>query len=380
MQSATPTNKQSRQGAQGEDKQKWCEICRNKTHSTSDCRKLRKVKEVLNKSDNSEDHHFAFSVNQKSGQINNSVNLTKLLVDSGATVHIVNDKSKFRRFRENFKPSDHVIELADGSRNRNLALGQGDVEMDILNSDGNRCSLTLENALYVPSFSQNIFSVTATTEKGATIIFSENSGKLFPKVKDSSNAQFVEIHKEGKLYYINSVQHSTKISRTLKQWHEALGHCNTQDILKLQGKVEGMVITNKTDKFQCEVCPQGKMTDFRSRVPDNSVSAPFELVHIDLSGPIDPISIDGLRYALVCFDSFSNLACVYFLKHKVDACDAFKQYIADISPYGTTKSVRSDQGEEFISEKFVSMLIQNKICHERSAPYSQHQNGKAERA
>ena len=71
---------------------------------------------------------------------------------------------------------------------------------------------------------------------------------------------------------------------------------------------------------------------------------------------------------------------MYFLKHKDDACDAFKQYIADISPYGTIKSVRSDQGGEFISEKFVSMLIQNKICHERSAPYSQHQNGKAERA
>ncbi|KAK3765685.1 hypothetical protein RRG08_026161 [Elysia crispata] len=118
----------------------------------------------------------------------------------------------------------HVIELADGSRNRNLALGQGDVEMDILNSDGNRCSITFENALYVPSFSHKIFSVTAATEKGATIIFSENLGKLFPKVKDSSNAQFVEIHKEGKLYYINSVQHSTKVSRTLKQWHEALGH------------------------------------------------------------------------------------------------------------------------------------------------------------
>ena len=69
---------------------------------------------------------------------------------------------------------------------------------------------------------------------------------------------------------------------------------------------------------------------------------------------------------------------MYFLKHK--ACDAFKQYIADISPYGTIKSVRSDQGVEFISEKFVLMLIQNKICHERGAPYSEHQNGKAERA
>ena len=141
-----------------------------------------------------------------------------------------------------------------------------------------------------------------------------------------------------------------------------------------------MVITNKTDNFQCDVCPQGKMTDSRSRVPDSSDNAPFELVHIDLAGPIDPESIDGHKYALNCVHRFSGLICVYFMKQKSDACDAFKQYIADIAPYGTIKSVRSDQGGEFISEKFVSMLIQNKIRHERSAPYSQHQNGKTERA
>ena len=141
-----------------------------------------------------------------------------------------------------------------------------------------------------------------------------------------------------------------------------------------------MVITNKTDNFQCDVCLQGKMTDSRSRVPDNSANAPFELVHIDLAGPIDPEGIDGHKYALNCVDSFTGLICVYFLKQKSDACDAFKQYIADMALYGTIKSVRSDQGGEFISEKFVSMLIQNKIRHERKAPYSQHQNGKAERA
>ena len=54
--------------------------------------------------------------------------------------------------------------------------------------------------------------------------------------------------------------------------------------------------------------------------------------------------------------------------------------LTDIAPYGTIKSVRSDQGGEFISEKRASILIQNKIRYERSAPYSQHQNGKAERA
>ena len=294
----TPTNSQTRQGAQGKVfvnyKQKWCEICENKTHSTSDCRKLsklRQVREIPDKSEDSEEHYYSFCLDQKSDQVDSfdNSNLTKLLVDSGASVHIVNDKTKFKNFTKDFNSSAHVIELADGSRNRSLALGQGDAEMNVLNSEGQLCSIILENALYVPSFAQNIFSVPAATGKGATIVFAENSAKLIQK----DNSPSIDIHKERKLYFINSVQHSTKVSRTLKQWHEVLGHCNIQDLLKLQEKVEGMVITNKTDNFQCDVCPQGKMADSRSRVPDNSANAPFELVHIDLAGPIDPESIDG---------------------------------------------------------------------------------------
>ena len=134
----------------------------------------------------------------------------------------MNDKTKFKNFTKDFNSSAHVIELADGSRNRSLALGQGDAEMNVLNSEGQLCSVILENALYVPSFAQNIFSVPAATGKGAIILFAENSVKLFPK----DNSPSIDIHKEGKLYFINSVQHSTKVSRTLKQWHEILGHCN----------------------------------------------------------------------------------------------------------------------------------------------------------
>ena len=75
--------------------------------------------------------------------------------------------------------------------------------------------------------------------KGETAVFAENSAKLFPKDGSAS----IDTHKEVKLYFINSVPDSTKVSRTLKQWHEVLGHCNIQDLLKLEEKVEGMVIT-----------------------------------------------------------------------------------------------------------------------------------------
>ena len=42
--------------------------------------------------------------------------------------------------------------------------------------------------------------------------------------------------------------------------------------------------------------------------------------------------------------------------------------------------MRSDNGSEFISKEFEALLVSHGICHEKSAPYSPHQNGTAERS
>ena len=58
---------------------------------------------------------------------------------------------------------------------------------------------------------------------------------------------------------------------------------------------------------------------------------------------------------------------------------ATEQFLADCAPYGKVKTIRSDNGTEFTSEDFSSPLRKNNIKHERSAPYSPHQNETAER-
>ena len=71
---------------------------------------------------------------------------------------------------------------------------------------------------------------------------------------------------------------------------------------------------------------------------------------------------------------------VYFLKNKSGAVRAAEQSLADTAPYGTVKRLRSDNGGEYISEEFKSLLLKNHIKHEFSARYLPHQNGTAERA
>ncbi|KAJ8021025.1 hypothetical protein HOLleu_40779 [Holothuria leucospilota] len=64
--------------------------------------------------------------------VNSSDNVTgargrpgTLLVDCGATSHIVTDITKFVSFDESFCPEEHYMELADGTREKNTAKKRG---------------------------------------------------------------------------------------------------------------------------------------------------------------------------------------------------------------------------------------------------------------
>ena len=106
----------------------------------------------------------------------------------------------------------------------------------------------------------------------------------------------------------------------------------------------------------------------------------MELVHCDLAGPITPTEKDNFKYAICFVDDFSGIFCVYLLKNKSDTFRATEKFLADMSPYGKIKRFRCDNGSEFTSENFRSLLIENHIKQEFSAPYSPHQNGTAERS
>lgn len=67
------------------------------------------------------------------------------------------------------------------------------------------------------------------------------------------------------------------------------------------------------------------------------------------------------------------------MKNKSDTVAATEKCLADTAPYGEVTCIKSDNGGEFISKEFKSLLEKHKIKHEMSAPHSLHQNGTAER-
>ena len=99
--------------------------------------------------------------------------------------------------------------------------------------DTYRCSL--KNALYIPTFKQNIFSVQVATKNGAHINSEyDNCQLIYP------DGVVFNITQSGCLYYLKNIISSRNTSFGLHTWHKILGHCNESDIQELPN--EGMKI------------------------------------------------------------------------------------------------------------------------------------------
>ena len=356
---------------------KWCDTCNTGTHYSRDCRKRKNMtvtKTVQNQESCESDPSYMFNVCETQDYLNKASECESYLVDCGATSHIISDRSLFTKFDDNFKPEDHTIVLADSSQNKGIVSARGDAQIKLTSTEGKKCNVTLKDALYIPSFQQNIISVQSMTKRGASVKFGPDSSEI--TVPDGT--QF-DINQSGKLFYVNTVKSSAPIARSLKECHMILGHSNVDDIMKLEKVVNGMKISDKT-KFKCGTCVEGKMCQFRNHSADEKAKKPLDLVHTDLAGPIAQVSNEESKYAIVFVDDYSGMLFIYFLKNKSDAPRATERFIADLAPYGTIKRLRSDCGTEYTCKEFQDIMVKNKIHHEFSSVYSAHQNGTAERS
>ena len=148
------------------------------------------------------------------------------------------------------------------------------------------------------------------------------------------------MHTEGEISDKCSAGHD------VPTWHETLGHCNYDDVPKLQNVVEGVQIKGKTDRPDqaCEVCIQGTFAQTRTRTPDRRAEAPLQMVHTDPAGPAATESIGGCKYVQSFTDDCSGAVFGYFLKTKSDPVQAAERYLADTAPYGKVRGIRSDSG------------------------------------
>ena len=95
-----------------------------------------------------------------------------ILMDTGASVHIICDKNLFSKLNP-FDSETSLLEMADGSKNRNVIEGSGTAKIPVQDIKGNNLNVTLKNALYVPSFNKNIISISLAIEDGYKFNFND---------------------------------------------------------------------------------------------------------------------------------------------------------------------------------------------------------------
>ena len=80
----------------------------------------------------------------------------------------------------------------------------------------------------------------------------------------------------------------------------------------------------------------------------------MELVHTSLCGPIDVQSYMVDKYIILFVDYYSRMMTIMFLKHKYDAFQMFKWYLARYEKENgkSLKCLRSNRGGEFTSNEF----------------------------
>ena len=164
-------------------------------------------------------------------------------------------------------------------------------------------------------------------------------------------------------------------------FHCVHGHSN-ELLLRETAKALGVELLGTLRP--CTGCSMAK--GYRKPIPSSTKSrAPEKLgrVFVDLSGPKRTPSLLGKRYVMLVKDDFSRYAWVYFLKHKSDAADAFRKFLADVRADGVPSKVeivRSDNGGEFFGGEFGEVCKQFCIKQEFTNADSPKQNGVVERA
>ncbi|GAB0089493.1 secreted RxLR effector protein 161-like [Sergentomyia squamirostris] len=301
-------------------------------------------------------------------------------IDNGATQHVTNSSNFFSEYKELSRP---LVLMTAGKQNLK-ALGSGTIK--VISTVGEKIlETTLNNVLYVPDISRNLFSVLATQDRNPCSVFKStatecslvvNGRVLVTGIRERNGSLFKASLKPTapeNSVTVNAVESDDGL---LQLYHERWGHQNKAHIKK---KLETeMGIKTKSDDLVCEPCIYGKMhrQSFGTR---KKATVAGELVSTDVCGPFDA-SFQGKKYLVIFKDSFTKFRYGFVIKEKSEVKKVLCDVIASAKQNGhPIRELLSDNGGEFDNKDVREILQKNGIAQRLTAPYTPQQNGELER-
>ena len=333
---------------------------------------------------NTSEEYFSDSSSEVlfAASIGSSKQMNKWLVDSGASSHMTREKDLLTDYREFESPEK--VGLGDGKAVEAVGVGIARVRMMFNGSSPRRSQL--HHVLYVPKLTCNLFSVPAAAAKGNVV----NFGHSKCWIRDGSGKLKGTGSLVNRLYQLDCeaipMDHASVSCEqsSVDRWHLRLGHLNGQQLERIVQKdlAIGVNIPRKEELSFCEGCIEGKM----HRKPFKPVgeirsTRRLQLVHSDVCGPMQTASMGGKKYFVTFIDDYSRCCSVYFLRHKSEVMEKFKEFEAGAMNASDRRigTLCTDNGGEYLSKEFEYYLKFKGIRHELTVPHSPEQNGVAER-
>ena len=347
----------------------WCRTCKPKLHTSTQC------------CETPEQDDYAMI------NTTNETNDTKTtqgiwIGDTGASCHMTNSLNGMIKLKQ----TNTTIQIGDGKSITGTQVGtwQGFV----VNKDGSKSRLTLEEVAYVPTLAMNLFSITKALSNKATL---------------SSNGEMIEVKKnKWKLCFYLKIKtkngfvpgvrmipktkdqkESTETNNNKLPYdkvHAILGHMG-ETSTRATARNLGIGITRGTSK-QCMSCAISKAKQKNlNRNIKTMVKEPGELFSSDISSSRNT-GYNGRKYWLLVVDHATNMKWTFLLKDKSQQTEVLVKFVQELqTTHGITiKRWRMDNAGE--NKKTFEAFIRNKfgIIPEYTARETPQHNGTVERA
>ena len=167
-------------------------------------------------------------------------------------------------------------------------------------------------------------------------------------------------------------------------WHKKLSHLNfkTMNSLVKRESVRGLPQIEFTQEGMCEACQKGKSKKVSHKSTDTSViTEPLQLIHMDLFGRVNVMSMSKKKYALVIVDDYSKYTWVLFLHSKDETPQMVIDHmkLIELDSKAPVRAIRSDNGTEFKNQLLNDFCSDKGISRQYSSPRTPQQNGVVER-
>ena len=325
---------------------------------------------------------------------------TAMLFDSGCSQHTFFDENLFSELR-NYGPGEIVPTITGIGDTILQPTGVGTVTVSCNVNDAPQ-ALTLRNVLFCPSLKANLISCSQLLSHDEVLITLMPHGcevLLNQRPVAQARHQFglfiLNTWEDRALAFQSYTAHGgsnddgsafpaygTTNSALEQLWHRRMGHLGIQNLRKLQHMSTGLDLSHLKQKdCVCEACLKGRMHDIAHRNALADGARPYEVIYSDVAGPIKTLAYDGSRYFVTFMDASTKESEVYSIKYKSEVPACFRRYKAlkERPQEGIQIRRFHSDGGEYLGYDFQLAHAEDGITFSYSVPYSQQQNGAAER-